>query len=868
MESSGNLKSAGTWRRYKLGQAQFTSWLKRTAEKLSPRTDNKANEDATALAPPQQSQSRRQKKRAAAIHVADNAEPDEIPDAAINILRDVVGLRKKSFNFFTSAAQDADDNKLKQSNENHAHIIRVLERVLAKLEALVSNASGREPKNQSGGQARINTSDLTNMFAHLQVQPAPDSADEDSGALSNDDSKVAKSGMRPQKGAKKTATKKTAKPDRKSSKAPAKKKGKGSWIDKVSFGTTSMDDDQEEDEFDLYMMIYCFFEDFNAIRSYVAERWCDYWYDRSVPLDTLAVVTNAAFELFHLLEMDLVKTLKPLGSKLSNFGFMLNMLFINFGLEHIDYESYEELTEDEQNERIWRDEADWLAFTSYSTLQMVRTEFPPRKVPMFPPSMLEPIVYGANDVKAWRDFQSSITKTIICEGAHLKALKTNLQEPPILPAESELLVDFQNFLRTYEITAALTFSLHLWVDIRFIMETDVICPFEQLQSTAARLKEALESHNPSSISKNRGLKKEWLTRAKETNHYMLEDFAFMDKKARSLQKGIDEDPETFALMKNEPVWTGLLDFPAKLVHSQMGHQFVMLAPAVEAAAYVYHAALLAEPGLPEWLAMRQFVETHVDSSQFRTGLREPSEPAALLKKFEDVLASRPETETGLDTGDGGRLFTSAIGIRKSLYNRYAQEERDNHYFMEYLEELTMHRLQIERSVWEQRENRGMLVGSMDEPSDSAHPNGSIGGKALVRRSTATASLDDDKERGLQRRAAMSQLSPLEMLQLLDGTVTSQLEGLLTLDYFGLFDASVALLKATNDALGPEMQRRVGYEGGGQFTNLCRLPLYLSEDLASPAYKEKELSIVDVLVKVCKAQLAKLEKGKDEAASTA
>lgn len=239
-----------------------------------------------------------------------------------------------------------------------------------------------------------------------------------------------------------------------------------------------------------------------------------------------------------------------------------------------------------------------------------------------------------------------------------------------------------------------------------------------------------------------------------------------------------------------------------------------------------------------------------------------------MKKSEDVLASRPETETVLDTGDGSGLFTSAIGIRKSLYNRYAREERGNRYFMEYLEELTMHRLQIERGVWEQRKNRGMLVGSMDEPSDSAHPNGSGSRKAPVRRSTATASLDDDKERELQRRAAMSQLSPLEMLQLLDDTVTSQLEGLLTLDYFGLFDASVALLKATNDALGPEMQQRVGYEDGRQIANLSRLPLYLNEDLASPAGEEKKSSIVDVLVKVCKAQLIGLEKGKDEAASTA
>lgn len=138
MNSSGKFRGLGTWRRYKLGQAQFTSWLKQTAEKLVARTPECAAAEAGAgeanetdadhgrgQEKEQEEQSRRQQKkkkaRAAAdavsidtavdpdadkfVHwtqleelaqrVADNGQPGDVPDAAINILRDVVGLRKK-----------------------------------------------------------------------------------------------------------------------------------------------------------------------------------------------------------------------------------------------------------------------------------------------------------------------------------------------------------------------------------------------------------------------------------------------------------------------------------------------------------------------------------------------------------------------------------------------------------------------------------------------------------------------------------------------------------------------------------------------------------------------------------------------------
>ncbi|KAL2015326.1 hypothetical protein VTK56DRAFT_5800 [Thermocarpiscus australiensis] len=241
---------------------------------------------------------------------------------------------------------------------------------------------------------------------------------------------------------------------------------------------------------------------------------------------------------------------------------------------------------------------------------------------MLAPPNIHPTVYGANSLDAWNHFESNVTRQIIIEAAHLKALKINEQEPPILPSESQVLLDIQSYLRKYDYTSAIIFCLQLWVDIRNIVETDHIQPFEQLQITAARLKDALETHSPIKFCKDHDFKKRWIARIWETKHYMLEDCTFEDKKARFLQVSVHEDPDRFYLLKHEPVWAGLLDFRARLVHSQLGHEFVMLSHSVDAAAYVYHAAVAVDLSLPRWEMMRKYVATYVGDSKFKLGLRE------------------------------------------------------------------------------------------------------------------------------------------------------------------------------------------------------------------------------------------------------
>jgi hypothetical protein len=867
MEAPNKLNGMGTWRRYKLGQAQFTSWLKQTAEKLLTRKNDagEKGDGADGDADPTPQQSRRQKKKAKAaggsigitfdtgtgkfVHwsqlevlaqrVVDNATPDDVPEAALNILRDVVSLRKKSFSFFSSSAKNTDDEKLKQSNANHAHIISVLERVLARLETLVKASGGSQRKSKSTDNSRVNTSDLSNMFAFLELQTEPDTADDATAHQFEEEVPATEEKGVPQKPGKKKGGKKMGKPKKheaKSEKAVTKAKGGTSWVDKFRFGLPGEDED-EDDEFDLYMMVYCFFEDFNAIRNHIAERWCDYWYDRSVPLDTLAVITNAAFELFHQLEYDLVRELRPLSPKLARYDFMMSMLFYHYGIDHIDYDSYDDLTQDEQDERIWRDEADWLALASHFTLQRTLELIPPGKVPMLAPSHRTPTTYGARTLEEWKSFESLVTNQIIIEGAHLKALKVNEQEPPVLPTESLLLLDFQECLKRNSYNSALIFSLHLWVDIRNIMESDHDKPFEELQTTATKLKDALEKHNPIKYRKDHDFKRAWIGRLWETKHYMVEDFLFEDKKARFRQIGMQDDPEPFFLLRHEPVWAGLLDFRAKLVYSQLGHEFVLLSSIVEAAACLYHAARAADPDLPRWESMDKYVDTHGVGSQDGEGA------AAIIHKYAESkdgqLAQDDKTTQPTDSDRPN----SAVAVRQSLYQRYAFDERRAP-FVEYLGELNAQRLQIERTERQGARNALALLGTNTTDGGEEVDGGSL---TIANGVTKTT----DAELDFQRDSELSQLSPIKMLELLDETVTSQVEGLLTLDYFKLFDEATALLEAVVAGFGPDMEGRLGPHDSEAPARLEQVPIFLGQDLKDSQGSEKETGIIDTVARTCR-----------------
>jgi len=889
MDAPEQLRGAGTWQRYKLGQAQFTNWLKQTAEKVVSRNggrplpvplsakQKKAAASAAAAAAAAEYFGVASQPNVAAetepdkpppIHwsqlevlaqrVVDNADPAEIPTAAVNILRDVVSLRKKSYGFFSKATKDSKDQNVRRSNSNHAHIINILEHVLAKLEGFLSsgrtdasNTPSKEPKDST----HVAVSDLTNMFTHLQVQEAEGGAG-DSDGQSDDEQKAGETNKRLQKTSKKKAkAKKNSKPVKTTnrvSKTPTQSRPTRPWIDDVEFNLTPMENEYFDDEFDLYMMVYCFFVDFNAIRSHVAERWCDYWYDRSVSLTTLAVITNAAFELFHRMHSQLQSTLGQKSRDLASYDFMMGMLFFEFGIDHVDYNSYEGLTKEESDERIWRDEADWLAFPSYCTIKNVLDNMPPGKVPLMPPSQRSRPVYGPNNMESWRKFSQTVTMQLVGEAAHLKALKTNRQEHPILPAEPQFLQDLQMALLHRYPACPLIFSVHLWVDIRFIMEDQVVHSLEAAQRTASDFEQVFLSHDPGNVSGDRRFRELWRERVTEVKSHVLDDCQLDDKKARFRQSGVQEDPEEFFLLKNEPVWAGLLDFRVKLTRSELGHQYTALTSIVEAAGYMYHACLALDKTLPVWTEMARYIDTYTDQSPFKTVLNESPTPASIIRSFERVMKAHQAAVKEWDNPSStDTTFVPDVAIRRSLYRRYAWEDPTDKGSMRYLQELTIHRLRIERS---DRKERAHDLPRKATTAGEAVRNGDGKSKGRVKAPSQEEGQPLEADRAFKRRAMLTQLSHIEMLQLLDETVTSQLEGLLTLDYFRLFDEAVDFLKAIVEGFGPELRGRVGFDDETRPGCLGLLPVHLVRNL-----DEDEDGVVGALVEICRGFLGGLER---------
>lgn len=845
MDSANGFKG-GTWQRYKLGQAHFTKWLKQTADKLTPTAGTAASSDAVGIGPSSSTStaSRRAQKKATkagvdadvAVHwrqlekmasdVVDNAQPGDIPSAPINILRDVIGLRKRSAKFFSRAAASAGEGtaELRDKNATHEHIIKVLEQVLAKFDALMAKVPGvREGVKQDDATSqngiRANINDLNNMFEHLELHAPSDAAeetysdeeDQPEPAPSKKSSGKAKKGTR--KKLQKSGKPKKQRESSTKSGLDGAEPGDSSWIDTIDFGL----ENEENDDFDYYMMIYCFFEDFNLIRSYICERWCDYFYDRSVSLNTLAVITNAAFELFHQMEYSLLIQMRRIGIRdrtLGSYEFMMMAIFTEFGMEHIEYDAYDDLTKAEEDERIYKDEWDWLASPAFTSVKQILGHIPLGKTPMIRKEDRTPPKYDAYTAEELNELKNIVINDLLFDVVCVKALKKNRQVGDILPAESELLLGFQDALRNYDWSSAFVFSLQLYVDIRFILEDTVSHSFEQLQRTAEKIERGLPLQNDWAAGPRFELRRPLRQRERELGRFMLNDVVLEDKLPRYLGAGLDRgDVDDFFLLKNEPVWAGLLDFRAKLFINELGHEFVHRSFIVEAAAYLYAATRAASRRFPDhqdfpvWVDMEKFLASYTDDSPLRVGiLKGGDDPIAILENFkaimpENLIDPKPGSVALDAVEDQTQEFKEAVRIRQHLSKRYTSEDRISQEFMGYMRHLVHKRLEDEM---DKLESEG-LVRDISKANLNAQPQ--LNGPRSEERSNLR-----NRQTAARRKALLVQLSPVQQIQILEDTVTAQLDGLLSIDFMGLFHMSWTVLLLGWVVLPDELRDKVDFSG--------------------------------------------------------
>lgn len=503
---------------------------------------------------------------------------------------------------------------------------------------------------------------------------------------------------------------------------------------------------------------------------------------------------------------------------------------------------------------MWTDEWDWLASPAFVAIRGILSHIPPGKTPIMRKADRTPPTYGATSTDDLARFKETCINELLFDVLSVKALKTNGLAPALLPAESELLLGFQDALRNKDFTSAFIFSAQLYCDIRYILEDCVSHPFEQLQNTAKQFDQRYDQAYTRAVGPRLSLRWELRQRIKEFDRFILSDVVLEDKLPRCLMAGLErEDLDDFFLLKHEPVWAGLLDMRVKLVMNELGHEFVHRSFIVEAAAYLYSAAHAASKQFPDqhdfpvWDDMKMFLDTYNDDSPFIRGILDGGDdPVKIIKNFreimpENVLVPKPANCPLDGRNDRTRDFKEAVRVRQLLSKRYTSFDRENMFFMEYMQDLTRERLDHKVEKLESEEDLSTVLQDISARKFGGQPH-SQGVLPKERRDLAQERLELKKKQQ-RRKAMLAQLSPIQQIHILENIVEEQVEGLLALDFMALFQTSWLVLFCVGMNQRESVRDKYGLNASSSasFEMAANVPLIIGDLLtAKPAKRNKRL----------------------------
>ena len=786
----------GTYQRYKRRQAKFTAWLREAAARVTSRP----TEGTDPTTPPARETNRSLTQDTPDPHgrlgytlrlhrmaqvVADGSSVGDIPEGPINMLRDVVLLRKGCAEFYRAAAFKFQNGQLAKANATHNHMILVLEQMLDKLEAKVC----RHPKplastpnmDQAGGSPKtLGTKNLGTMYEGLQVFSVAHDTSENSDGEENAGEAI----WRTQTAIRRRKTK--------------YKKGKKKQAPQATDDTQWDMDENEQNEFDVYMVIYCLFEDFNKIRDHVIEKWCDYYYgDTNIQIETLAAITNAAYEIFQRMQEELEHhpaNASP-NTNFRSFTWVIGTLLASEMNEGESFVGIEEGNNFPQHDvrfgpavlrvcvcttdRVSGEARKTIKECDFTEEQNMRLALRPwaimhsffgdgRPLSIIPnlcPDHKDfSYLYGRTDPDALFDHDWFTSQDFSQDLSLLRLLKIDGRLDYLLPAEPELNLDFQDAFRrqgfrTHD-TVAFLFSLQLFVDVRRTLETIACSAFHKMNGTARRVHAALVRHldhidRPNPTPQNQNLIRLLTRRIYELNAYLLRDPIHPPDYQRQ------ESPNRFHLLRRDPVWAGLLSLRARLVAAKLGREACETPGGlkiVEAGARVYVAARAAYPGfVPVWEAMEVWIHRgrgHAKGRGFCS-----CGGGSVQKAVEVLVGFRNARDSEFERPERGR------GGLEVMWERYGETFRSEGRHLGYLEEM------IELGGGKE-EDGNEARASMDSQETSA--------------SCSSSAETTDKD---------MRMSPIEMLEMLEESLQSGLDGEFDEDYFGVFDGSVRMLKA-------------------------------------------------------------------------
>ncbi|EQB50991.1 hypothetical protein CGLO_09519 [Colletotrichum gloeosporioides Cg-14] len=503
------------------------------------------------------------------------------------------------------------------------------------------------------------------------------------------------------------------------------------------------------------MIIYCFFVDFNNIRNYVAERWADYFYDKSVSLNTLAVITNAATELFRNMEIELCDVLDD---HFLLYEAMMELLFFEYGIDHVDYNDPE--SKDERHEKVWREEADWLAYSTYMCVRKFLETMPLENLPVIPPSARPQPEYGAITSVDFATFNGLCFVNLLLEIEQVKALKKSLQQPPVIPGQPEMELGFETTLKMGYYPSYFIFSLQLYLDIRNIIADNVEDALIELQKTGMAVTEYMKT---SLYTCDAVFTSDWKNEVKRDSQimdrYIFKDFTLNGKTRRAKMHGIDEPLPPWELFRNEPVWPALLHFRTKLQSMVLSIRLLTRTPEPLWSGVLYTVAKRDYPGMPSWPEFDKFLALHgTDLLGFNT-------PAADDLKAADVLVKHSTMSNSKRFSIWGDLVKKIDRVIR-FHERYAAVNNKEREDMEYIAHIVRHHLGLPVDS---------KVSPFGIPREFAQPEEATGEEKKQNKT-------QDMLRRIQR---VGNMRHVEILEILDQTVESITQNEFAINYYKL-----------------------------------------------------------------------------------
>ncbi|KAH8586168.1 hypothetical protein B0O99DRAFT_83821 [Bisporella sp. PMI_857] len=582
------------------------------------------------------------------------------------LLRDLIVQRKEASAFYKATGSGSA-----KAEAGHAHYLVVLESALNAFDkAATLSKNSVKTRVVSKAAPAHSRSDVAfnNLFISLEVEGSSTPVN-DRTWTSNEESDKEDAGLNKATESKNSNGKGKGKGSKSKGKGKGKGKGKNTLkssqkattLDAWDFQLKGIDKSDLNGDGDLYFMIYCFFKDFNSVREYIQERWCDYQ-DGLLALSAVSLVTNTAFELFQRAEKELLSQI-PSRDPLRQYQAMAHLLFFDRGLAHVDYAQAEKKYADniEVMDEQFYDEMQWVCMDINNALEAWLHLCPPGKVPTVVDFLQENVDYRPSDVKGKMLRDKRIAHELLQEGTMMRAIR-KYNENFSIPGEDEFTLGIIRMMTTRHVPIWLIFATRVQVDIRCILENDAIRCHEELQMVGKRINFTLGNYcnftKNTFVPQHSAIK----TTLNEIECWITCDFAEPDRRNLFRRNGIDQELEPFYYLRRNPLLCGLMIFRFSLTMNELGLKTANQWGSTIAVAHLYNALTHEVDNFPQWPDMEALILIHSNQRIFWLD-RLPESPAQYSSSYERATGVTSMTKQRRTTTNGSMITPSKIRSR-------------------------------------------------------------------------------------------------------------------------------------------------------------------------------------------------------------